>query len=1852
MPFRRQQKEEVQQDRVFELNDRTVGQNYPLNTIRTTRYTPLTFFPKNILEQHRKLSNIFFLFTMVVNLLPWFNIYNPVMSILPYAFILGVTMVKDAFEDIKRHRNDSKVNSQLVMAYRDSKFVHIKTKDLQVGDYIILESNTEVPADCILLSTSNEFGVAYINTMNLDGETSIKIKQSHPVILDKLGLVIGPDVLLRDQTTSNHFYGTETKGIQLGDTMSKWKATVRTCPPNRHLSNFTATIDFVEETQIRTVSFGEPHFLLKGSFIKTTNYSLGLVVYTGPETKIRLNTEKPTSKTTALQLSMNRVLMMIVLALMVLIVLSSTLSHMMKFRVKTHPYLFLHEPHFFSFFVDFISFIVYYNYAIPMSLFVTVEVGHAVQTVFLQMDEKMIEPADPKNPDDGEKKGTIVRSSELTDELGVIDHIFTDKTGTLTANEMIFKLCTIGTEKYKLGDLSASLTDNLHHLEDGAAQATLSDTKPFEDAVTVFTDCSNQESTQAVRPSSPPQLLHGTGSVAFSPSFSVSTPPHPQNLSKKSVGSVSQSSLSPTVPTHVTDTPTRPISHSTWLIPTSHTMNLPTDSPVPDTQISPFAPPFAPVSSLPAYPALPTPSPHPSVQAPPPTYLAITTNTSIPATPPSRTPLNTNLPGSPEYNIVHFINCLLYCHDAQSDVTTKREGIKPKHGFNLSALFSSFTRIRRTSFLSRSRRSATSSISPAPSHEHEQRSHSQDPGSDSEPNETDPHTPKEKQRPRLSFSRGRGRGSDNSIASGLPTSPTGEPKDGESVATAQAQNTPKEIEYQSTSPDEIALLTALNKFGVTFRARTPNMIKAEVDGQPIPVVVLAVLPFSSERKRMSVVVRLSDGSIRLYTKGADVACVPLCQTDSVHVKKEMERVRQQLAVLNAGEEESGGDTIGDRAMEGIEQYKLMSNHLNPSINDPLVSNARADIRNLFKTIKEEDEKDYTDEQISLTTLEQTPSGTPHTPPTIPIPLESPQLSQSALKQRLEILGKQLRTHNAVCEAVDEYSRLGLRTLCICTRQLSESEFEMWESEFDMAQRALRNRSEKEAECFDKLEHGMELVGCTGVEDRLQDDCANTIEFLKEAGLKVWVLTGDKQNTAVTIGFASKLLSKRSQPVYVTSNSIVREYREKKMRERTKANLLGGMNTSFVLMQRNKNMVQKLRSSTNSPLFQDPLGDEEEDKFVQPTPKPSPITTINPSNSFPLLPGLTSPLYGFSVNQSNPNLSGMNSQSMHDPLPTAQHKSRHSFSSRNRHNKYVQLKLPDMSRSPEGKKEDQMLGKRVLGHQRVVFNSKTQTLIGTNPSQPHPTMPSVSKKTDRKRDEKRIAVDALLLADQQTEYEKAQPKRTAGSEDDEAPEGLVLDENKLFPGQTQQRKKEKPVFSRTRSTREVQAEIKKEEKNQTEDQLVLLTLVEQMLVRELRKQNVSDQEMARAANGQGLTTPKNKKRQTNKLNESSVLMSTQTLTGQTRDLQYGTMDQSLQEERRKAIVVDGFAINAILHSVKLQGLFIKLASLSEAVICCRISPIQKALIVRMVKDNCASKCLAIGDGANDVSMITEAHVGVGIIGKEGTQASQSSDFALPSFRHLKRLLCVHGYHNLRRTTVTIEYSFYKNIVFVTVLLLYNFFSQHSQQPPLGTTFPTLFNVVYTSLPIFVMCCVDKEVNDRVLEKYAMLYEEGKTKNQLRTKRFIPWVLLAVYQGFISLVFTLLFVSHNGLFLGGQPTSVEHSETLMQFVVFSLVTCVCVWCTRSGSILVLITTAVTILVFYVIVFLSTTVPFFTDVPGVFYQVLSSPNTYLCVVLTLGAGMVPLMAVNAYQHFFSRSHVYQINTIPPFNRCITSF
>lgn len=157
---------------------------------------------------------------------------------------------------------------------------------------------------------------------------------------------------------------------------------------------------------------------------------------------------------------------------------------------------------------------------------------------------------------------------------------------------------------------------------------------------------------------------------------------------------------------------------------------------------------------------------------------------------------------------------------------------------------------------------------------------------------------------------------------------------------------------------------------------------------------------------------------------------------------------------------------------------------------------------------------------------------------------------------------------------------------------------------------------------------------------------------------------------------------------------------------------------------------------------------------------------------------------------------------------------------------------------------------------------------------------------------------------------------------------------------------------------------------------------------------------------------------------------------------------LSTSRQKfSIVIGGDILSLILkeENKTLRSHFFDLALLCKTVVCCRVSPSQKSDVVASVKARIKGvRTLAIGDGANDVSMIQEAHVGVGIFGKEGMQAALSSDYAVGQFKYLAPLLLIHGRWSYKRTSKLVLYSFYKNVTLAMCLFWYTIFSQYSAQ----------------------------------------------------------------------------------------------------------------------------------------------------------------------------------------------------------------
>ncbi|KAG8142419.1 hypothetical protein E2320_006332 [Naja naja] len=192
-------------------------------------------------------------------------------------------------------------------------------------------------------------------------------------------------------------------------------------------------------------------------------------------------------------------------------------------------------------------------------------------------------------------------------------------------------------------------------------------------------------------------------------------------------------------------------------------------------------------------------------------------------------------------------------------------------------------------------------------------------------------------------------------------------------------------------------------------------------------------------------------------------------------------------------------------------------------------------------------------------------------------------------------------------------------------------------------------------------------------------------------------------------------------------------------------------------------------------------------------------------------------------------------------------------------------------------------------------------------------------------------------------------------------------------------------------------------------------------------------------------------------------------------------------RRFALIINGPTLEFALHR-RLQNAFMQLARKVRAVICCRATPLQKSKMASI-----ASFCFE-GDGANDVSMIQVADIGIGISGQEGMQAVLASDFAISQFQHLRKLLFVHGHWCYTRLANMILYFFYKNLAYVSLLFWYQFFCGFSGTPMIDYWSLIFFNLLFTSVPPVIYGVFDKDVSAETLMKHPELYKASQ-KNQV-------------------------------------------------------------------------------------------------------------------------------------------------------------
>lgn len=384
------------------------------NHVSTAKYNAVTFLPKFLYEQFSKYANLFFLFTAVLQQIPNVSPTNRYTTIAPLCVVLLVSAIKESAEDYKRRNSDKSLNYSKTQVLKGSAFHESKWVDVKVGDVVRVESEQPFPADLVLLASSEPEGLCYIETANLDGETNLKIKQAIP----------------------------ETAHLVNPSDLSRLSGQIRSEQPNSSLYTYEATLTMQAGGGEKELPLAPDQLLLRGATLRNTPWIHGVVVFTGHETKLMRNATATPIKRTAVERMVNVQILMLVSILVALSVISSVGDLIIRqTQSKKLSYLDYGSVNAVKQFVlDIFTYWVLYSNLVPISLFVTIEIVKYFQAFLINSDldiyyDKTDTPA-------------TCRTSSLVEELGQIEYIFSDKTGTLTCNIMEFKQCSIAGIQY------------------------------------------------------------------------------------------------------------------------------------------------------------------------------------------------------------------------------------------------------------------------------------------------------------------------------------------------------------------------------------------------------------------------------------------------------------------------------------------------------------------------------------------------------------------------------------------------------------------------------------------------------------------------------------------------------------------------------------------------------------------------------------------------------------------------------------------------------------------------------------------------------------------------------------------------------------------------------------------------------------------------------------------------------------------------------------------------------------------------------------------------------------------------------------------------------------------------------------------------------------------------------------------------------------------------------------------------------------------------------------------------------------------------------------------------------------
>jgi len=372
-------------------NKKSPAEKYPSNVICNRKYNLITFLPMVLFNQFKFFLNFYFLIMACSQFIPELRVGLLYTYWAPLGFVLAVTVLREAYDDFNRFKRDKAVNSQLYHLYTPDGSLVIPSSNIKVGDIIAVDKNQRVPADMLFLKTTEKNGSCFIRTDQLDGETDWKLRIALPV----------------------------TQNLSDIKELFEHEAFSDVEEPRLSIHEFSGKFTFNGPNEFKETPVSIENTLWANTVI-ASGTAIGLVVYTGPETRSMINNLEPRSKVCLLDIEVNELTKVLFGAV---IVLSSAMICLKGFNGPWFKYWF--------------RFLFLFSYIIPISLRVNLEIGRVAYSYMIGHDFEM--------------PGTIVRTTTIPEDLGRIAYLLTDKTGTLTQNLMIFKRIHLGKVSYGTG---------------------------------------------------------------------------------------------------------------------------------------------------------------------------------------------------------------------------------------------------------------------------------------------------------------------------------------------------------------------------------------------------------------------------------------------------------------------------------------------------------------------------------------------------------------------------------------------------------------------------------------------------------------------------------------------------------------------------------------------------------------------------------------------------------------------------------------------------------------------------------------------------------------------------------------------------------------------------------------------------------------------------------------------------------------------------------------------------------------------------------------------------------------------------------------------------------------------------------------------------------------------------------------------------------------------------------------------------------------------------------------------------------------------------------------------------------